>query len=201
MNKRLEKKRVKIKICKSPVYQGAKIKSKQIRLMTYYGKFTTYGHGLAVNKRPKLKSCPICGRVRKAGYFKSCRECAWILEYRQSLDGVFENIEMKLREMGAGLRRTYYGSNVDICVTIRCACQLTEATDGKQQDKIMDFSSQQRFSLYELRHASYSMTRFLENILNLYKCAKETAEASVDENGNAMTLHSIILPTLGKWRM
>ena len=199
MNKRLKKKIAKTKFCKSPVWHGEKIKTKDVRVQTYRGEICDWG--LAVRKRPTLKSCPVCGKARRAGYFKSCRECAWILEYRQSLDGVFENIEMKLREMGAGLRRTYYGSNVDICVTIRCACQLTEATDGKQQDKIMDFSSRQRFSLYELRHASYSTKRFLENILNLYKCAKETAEASVDENGNAITLHSIILPTLGKWRM
>ena len=200
MNRRLEKKRVKIKICKSPVYKGARIKPSEIRLARYRTYCKTL-HGLATRQRPTLKACPICGKTRRAGFFKSCARCAWIFEYRQALDGVFENIEMKLREMGAGLRRTYYGSTVDICVTIRCACQLTEATDGKQQDKIMDFSSQQRFSLYELRHASYSMKRFLENILNLYKCAKETAEASVDENGNAITLHSIILPTLGKWRM
>lgn len=75
MNKRLKKKIAKTNFCKSPVWHGEKIKTKDVRVQTYRGKF--YDYGLAVHKRPKLKSCPVCGRVRKAGYFKSCCKCAW----------------------------------------------------------------------------------------------------------------------------
>ena len=100
MNKRLKKKTAKAKFCKSPVWHGAKIKTKDVRVQTYRGRFCDYG--LAERERPKLKACPICGKTRRTKFFKSCPDCAWVFEYREALDGLLERIEERLRVQGAG---------------------------------------------------------------------------------------------------
>lgn len=197
-NKRIKKKIAKTNFCKSPVWHGAKIKTKDVLVQTYRGEICDWG--FAVRKRPTLKACPICGKTRRAGFFKCCGGCAWIFEYREGLDKLFDEVELKLREQGAGLDRFYHGANVNIRVFIRCACTMTEAVDKKSKKQTMEFSCAQSFSLYEMRHASYTQKRFLEDVLRLYKCAKETAETSVDENGNAYTLDAVVLPVLGAWK-
>ena len=198
-NKRIKKKIAKINFCKSPVWHGAKIKTKDVRVQTYRGKF--YDYGLVESDRPKLKACPICGKTRRAGFFKCCSGCAWIFEYREGLDQLFEQIELMLHKQGAGLDRFYHGANVNIRVFIRCACTMTEAVDKKSKSQTMEFSCAKHFSLYELRRANNSKKRFLEEILQLYKNAKETAETSVDKNGNSYTLAGVVLPVLGTWKM
>lgn len=198
MNKRLKKKIAKTNFCKSPVWHGAKIKTKDVRVQTYRGKFTDYG--LVAHPRPTLKACSICGKTCQAGFFKSCSGCAWIFEYREGLDKLFEEIELKLRQQGAGLDRYYHGSSVNIRVFIRCACTMTEDVDQKSKKQTMEFSCAQSFSLYKMRLSIYTKKHFLEDIFRLYKCAKETAETSVDKNGNAYTLDAVVLPVLGAWK-
>ena len=51
-NKRIKKKIAKNNFCKSPVWHGAKIKTKDVRVQTYRGKFCDYG--LVESERPKL---------------------------------------------------------------------------------------------------------------------------------------------------
>lgn len=197
-NKRIKKKIAKTNFCKGPVWRDAKIKTKDVRVLSYIGKFTDYGR--VVRKRKKLKDCPICGKTRRSGFFKCCSGCAWIFEYREWLDKLFEEVELMLRKHGAGLERFYRGANVNIRVFIRCACTMTEAVDKKSKKQTMEFSCAQSLSFNEMRYASYTQKRFLEDILRLYKCAKETAETSVDENGNAYTLDAVVLPVLGAWK-
>ena len=117
------------------------------------------------------------------------------------MDQLFEQIELMLHKQGAGLDRFYHGANVNIRVFIRCACTMTEAVDKKSKSQTMEFSCAKHFSLYELRRANNSKKRFLEEILQLYKNAKETAETSVDKNGNSYTLAGVVLPVLGTWKM
>lgn len=198
-NKRIKKKIAKTNICKSQVWHGAKIKTKDVRVLAYRGKF--YDYGLAERERPTLKACPICGKTRRSGFFKCCRDCAWILEYSSCLDQLFDQIELMLRKQGAGLDRFYHGANVNIRVFIRCACTTTEAVDKKSKMQTMEFSCAKHFSLYELRRAKYPKEVLLEEILQLYKNAKETAETSVDKNGNSYTLAGVVLPVLGAWKV
>ena len=199
MNKRLKKKIAKAKFCKSPVWHGAKIKAKDVRVQTYRGRLCDYG--LAEREQPKLKACPICGKTRRAGFFKSCGGCAWVFEYREALDGLLERIEERLRVQSAWLDRFYHGAKVNIRVFLRCDCSVADAaeTEGEKR-QTMEFSAGRLFSLYDLRQASFTQENFMREILNLYEGARKQAALGVDENGRAITLHGLILPAQGTWR-
>lgn len=199
MNKRLKKKIAKTKFCKSPVWHGAKIKTKDVRVQTYRGKFCDYG--LAVRERPKLKACPICGKTRRAGFFKSCADCAWVLEYREALDGLLERIEERLRVQGAGLDRFYHKASVNIRVFLRCKASVADAREPEvETGHILEFSAGRFFSLHELRQANFTPKMFMDEILGLYEAAKKQADIGVDEKGRAITLHGLVLPVQGAWK-
>lgn len=199
MNKRLKKKIAKAKFCKSPVWHGAKIKTKDVRVQTYRGRFCDYG--LAEREKPKLKACPICGKTRRAGFFKSCGGCAWVFEYREALDGLLERIEERLRVQGAGLDRFYHGASVNVRVFLRCKASVADATEPEgEKRQTMEFSAGRSFNLYNLRHASFTQENFMQEILNLYEGARKQAALGMDENGRALTLHGLILPVQGTWK-
>lgn len=200
MNKRLEKKRVKMLICKSPVYKGAHIKPSEIRLAKYRTYCKTL-HGLATRQRPALKACPICGKTRRTKFFKSCGGCAWIFEYREALDGLLERIEERLRVQGAGLDRFYHGASVNVRVFLRCKASVADALEPEAETgRILEFSAGRSFNLYNLRHASFTQENFMREILNLYEGARKQAALGVDENGRAITLYGLILPAQGAWK-
>lgn len=199
MNKRLKKKIAKSKICKSQVWYGAKIKPKDVRVIAHRGKF--YDYGLAERKRPTLKACPICGKTRRAGFFKSCGECAWIFEYREALDGLLERIEERLRVQGAGLDRFYHETSVNIRVFLRCKASVADAGEPEvETGHILEFSAGRVFSLHELRQANFTSEMFIREILGLYEAAKKQADIGVDEKGRAITLHGLVLPVQGAWK-
>ena len=82
-NKRIKKKIAKINFCKSPVWHGAKIKTKDVRVQTNLGKFCDYGH--VESERQKLKACPICGNSRRSGYYRCCPNCIWVLDWQDKV--------------------------------------------------------------------------------------------------------------------
>lgn len=199
MNKRLKKKIAKAKFCKSPVWHGAKIKTKDVRVQMYRGEICDWG--LAVRKRPTLKACPICGKTRRTKFFKSCAGCAWVLEYREALDGLLERIEERLRVQGAGLDRFYHGTSVNIRVFLRCKASVADAMEPEgEKRQTMEFSAGRVFSLHELRQANFTTEIFMREILGLYEGAKKQADIGVDEKGRAITLHGLILPAQGAWK-
>lgn len=199
MNKRLKKKIAKTKFCKSPVWHGAKIKTKDVRVQAYRGKFCDYG--LAERERPKLKACPICGKTRRTKFFKSCPDCAWIFEYWEALDGLLERIEERLRVQGAGLDRFYHGASVNVRVFLRCKASVADAMEPEAETgHVLEFSAGRVFSLHELRQANFTTEIFMREILGLYEGAKKQADIGVDEKGRAITLHGLVLPVQGAWK-
>ena len=202
-SKRAMKTRVKRRICRSlAMHPGIRQNPRDIRVYLENGKFIrTYGLDTSHN-RPALKGCPVCGKKSRRGFFKSCDKCAWVLEYRKGLDGLLEEIEMKLHEIGAGLDRTYIRDMVNIRVFMICQCVMKEAgSNGEAKQQKMEFSAARIFPLNELRRADFTKKDFIREILSLYKCVKGTAEREIDENGNAFTLCGVVLPVMGKWKM
>ena len=202
-SKRAMKKRIKRRICRNiSRYAGFYQKSLDIRLEEYHGKPTRIFHPVVFRHKPQFKACPVCGEKSRRGFFKSCDKCAWVLEYRKGLDGLLEEIEMKLHEIGAGLDRTYIRDMVNIRVFMICQCVMKEAgSNGEAKQQKMEFSAARIFPLNELRRADFTKKDFIREILSLYKCVKGTAEREIDENGNAFTLCGVVLPVMGKWKM
>lgn len=201
-SKRLEKKLFKRRICRSlAMYSGIHQNPRDIRLYFENGRFSrTYGLDIP-RQHPPLKACPVCGKKSRRGFFKSCAACAWVLEYREALDGLLERIEERLRVQGAGLDRFYHGASVNVRVFLRCKASVADALEPEAETgRILEFSAGRSFNLYNLRHASFTQENFMREILNLYEGARKQAALGVDENGRAITLYGLILPAQGAWK-
>lgn len=206
-NKRIKKKIAKNNFCKSPVWHGAKIKTKDVRVLTYRGKFCDYG--LVESDRPKLKDCPICGNFRRSGYYRCCPNCIWVLDWQDKVKGLAEQISDMMREYEARLSVCFYTPYIaNIACEINAYCDPHEVTEThrngerltgefKVEYKAKNFRTGKTLSLVDLRNATDPKKMLLDTVLELFRKAKESVESYIDRNGVMKTIAGVPIPVVG----
>lgn len=209
-NKRIEKKKVKTKICKSPLWNGAKIKSKKIRLITYKGKFTAYGHGLVESYRPKLKACPICGNSRRSGYYRCCPNCIWVLDWQDKVkklvaqagsvlashDGILDVSFVNPLVARIRLEIKAYCDNNEVTKQYRNECGRTTA-QFEVNFKPRLFGVTRNISLSELRNSKDPKKVILDTVLEQFSKVKDEIDNYIDRNGVMKTIAGVPVPVVG----
>ena len=207
-NKRLEKKRIKKLICKSSVYKGARIKPSEIRLARDRTYCRTL-HGLATRKRPTLKECPICGKTRRAGFYKCCASCFWIFEWQDKVRGLIAQASDMMKPRGASLDVAFYTPYVaTIGLTIRAFCDPENSARYQREGsrttaqfevnlRARDFRASTRISLHELRNAREPKKIMLDEILGLFEKSQKEMHNYIDRNGVMKTLGGCPVPVAG----
>lgn len=155
-------------------------------------------------KKKLLKICPICGRTRRAGYFRACGRCYRILEYRIKLSGLLSQLRDLLEEKkGAALSWSFTGPIVYLTVKLPVKAKVTEVTDRNpdSEEQTMIFSSNAALSFSELwlsdNHAKKIM---IETVKTLFEKVNDKANEQVDENGKVFTVANVPFPATGNWR-
>lgn len=154
-------------------------------------------------KEKRLKKCPVCGASRKNGYFKCCKNCYWIFEWREKLTPLFEQIKELFKKKNANFRWDFLGTIVHLSVDVWANCLTKNVLDEKEKPETMRFGANANLSLYELDRLSNALEvkdlivsltkRLFEDADNLYK-------QSVDEKGKCVKLGETIFPVVGSWR-
>lgn len=209
-NKRLKKKRAKIKICKSHVWHGEKIKTKDVRVLAYRGKF--YDYGLVERKRPAFKACPICGKTRRAGYYKCCASCLWVFEWQDNVQGLTAQASDMMKPRGASLDVYFYTPEVaTIGLTISVFCDPEDSASYQREGnrttaqfevnlRPRDFMASTSISLHELRSAREPKKVMLDKILVLFEKSQKEMHDYIDRNGVMKTLGGCPVPVVGgRW--
>lgn len=148
--------------------------------------------------KPSHKSCPICGRSRRTGYFKACGGCYEILEWRERLDRFFNGRRASFKGTGADLRWRYEGYRIILEVIEDVKAEVVE--DGKIQNRRLRFTASQVLSLGEVKALGNLGQVLAKLIVELYGRAHAEAQAWVDENDRALSVGGLLLPTAGgKW--
>ena len=210
-NKRIKKKIAKINFCKSQVWHGAKIKTKDVRVQTYRGKFCDYG--LVESKRPTLKACPICGNSRRSGYYRCCPKCAWVYEWQKKVEELVEQADAMMKEHDAHLRVLFFNpyiANIDCEITAYCdPHEVTETHrngdrltgEFKVEYKARTFRTGKNLSLVDLRHATDPKKMLLDTAIELFRNNKKYVEDYIDRNGVMKTIAGVPVPVVGGlWR-
>lgn len=155
-------------------------------------------------KKKLLKVCPICGRARRAGYFRACGRCYRILEYRVKLSGLLSQLRDLLEERkSAALSWKFTGPIVYLTVKLPVKAKVTEVTDRNPdaEEKTMIFSASAALSFNELwlsdKHAKKIM---IETVKTLFEKVNEKANEQMDENGKVFTVADVPFPAAGNWR-
>lgn len=206
-NKRIKKKIAKINFCKSPVWHGSKIKTKDVRVQTYRGKF--YDYGLVESDRPKLKDCPICGNSRRSGYYRCCPNCIWVFDWQDKVKGLAEQISDMMREYEARLSVCFYTpyiANIDCEINYYCdPHEVTETHrngerltgEFKVEYKARTFRTGKNLSLVDLRHATDPKKMLLDTAIELFRNNKKYVEDYIDRNGVMKTIAGVPVPVVG----
>ena len=206
-NKRIKKKIAKINFCKSSVWHGSKIKTKDVRVQTYRGKFCDYG--LVESERQKLKACPICGNFRRSGYYRCCPNCIWVLDWQDKVKGLAEQISDMMREYAARLSVCFYTPYIaNIACEINAYCDPHEVTEThrngerltgefKVEYKARTFRTGKNLSLVDLRHATDPKKMLLDTAIELFRNNKKYVEDYIDRNGVMKTIAGVPVPVVG----
>lgn len=211
-NKRIEKKIAKINFCKSPVWHGAKIKTKDVRLQMYRGEICDWG--LAVRNRPTLKACHICGNSRRSGYYRCCPKCIWVLDWQ-------DKVKKLVAQAGAVLASHYgildvsfvnplvarirleimaYCDNNEVTKQYRNECGRTTAQfEVKFKPRL--FCVTRNISLSELRNSKDPKKVILDTVLEQFSKVKDEIDNYIDRKGVMKTIAGVPVPVVGGlWR-
>lgn len=150
-----------------------------------------------------LKKCPICGASRKNGYFKCCKNCYWIFEWREKLTPLFEQIKEIFKKKNANFRWDFLGTVVHLSVDVWAKCLTKNVLDEKEKPETIRFGANANLSLYELDRLN-SNIEIKDLIVSLTKRLFEDADnaykQAVDEKGKCVKLGETIFPVVGSWR-
>lgn len=155
----------------------------------------------------RLHKCPICDKARRAGYFKTCANCAWVPEFKFSLTGLLSDAKRLLESRGAKLRWNFYNEMLlKLRVSVALACDVEDVAkanrDGELEVKLKDrvFSSTATLHLRELWQAHDTKQAVLAQLLGLFQAVQEKATELVDDNMKAYAIGETLFPRKGNWR-
>lgn len=207
-NERIKKKIAKTNFCKSPVWHGAKIKTKDVLVQTYRGKFCDYG--IAERERPKLKACPICGNSRRSGYYRCCPNCIWVLDWQDKVkklvaqagsvlashDGILDVSFVNPLVARIRLEIKAYCDNNEVTKQYRNECGRTTA-QFEVNFKPRLFGVTRIISLSELRYSKDPKKVILDTVLEQFSKVKEEIDNYIDRNGVMKTVAGVPIPVVG----
>lgn len=207
-NKRIKKKIAKTNFCKSQVWHGEKIKTKDVRVQTYRGKFCDYG--IAVRERPKLKDCPICGNSRRLGYYRSCPNCIWVLDWQDKVKKLVAQAGSILASHDGNLDVSFVNPLLArIHLEIKANCDNNEVTKQYRNEcgrttaqfevnfKPRLFGVTRIIYLSELRNSKNPKKVILDTVLEQFSKVKEEIDNYIDRNGVMKTVAGVPIPVVG----
>lgn len=207
-NKRIEKKIAKTNFCKSPVWHGAKIKTKDVRVQTYRGEICDWG--FAVRERPTLKACPICGNSRRSGYYRCCPNCIWVFDWQDNVRKLVANAGSVLASHDGILDVSFVNPLVArIRLEIKAYCDNDEVTKQYRNEcgrttaqfevniKPRLFGITRNISLSELCKSKDPKKVILDTVLEQFSKVKEEIDNYIDRNGVMKTIAGVPIPVVG----
>ena len=152
-------------------------------------------------RRKRLARCPVCGRSRATGYFRSCRGCAQVLEYRDAAMSLCGQLSDRLRQHGAALYCTCIRDTLHLEVTTSRNVIVDDITGNTHERESVAFCSSCRVSLREFCASALGLKEcIIDSVKTLYSQVMEKVQSTVDSNGRMKRIAGCEVPVQGNWR-
>ena len=152
-------------------------------------------------RRERLARCPVCGRSRATGYFRSCRDCAQVLEYRDAAMSLCGQLNDSLRKQGASLYCTCSRDTLHLEVTTSRNVIVDDITRNTHEKESVAFYSSCRVSLREFCASALGLKEcIIDSVKTLYSQVMEKVQSTVDSNGRKKRIAGCEAPVQGNWR-
>ena len=180
-------------------------KKKLKKLFPYSNEFKQYKKGY----KERLHKCPICGGLRRAGYYLCCSKCYWVYEWQKKVEELVEQASDMMCEYDARLRVYFFTPlNASIVCEIKAFLDPHEVTETLRNGerltgefmvefKARTFRTEKSLSLTKLRNATDPKKMLLDTVLELFKKANESVESYIDRNGKMVTICGVPVPSVG----
>lgn len=164
--------------------------------------YRRYGCGFLPVQKPRV-ACPICGRERRAGYYIACPDCLPIMEYRERLRHLVDQLDERLRQERGSVRVHFTGHTARVSVECRVACTTSETGTDHGEGRVMVAGADREFSLRELMAMDdkAAVHMVAQDVLRCWEAALQKARGlAIDEDGNQVTIAGVPVPCAGNWR-
>lgn len=152
-------------------------------------------------RRERLARCPVCGRSRATGYFRSCKNCAQVLEYRDAAMALCDQLKGRMKHHGASLHCSYSRDTLHLEVNTSRDVIVDDITGNTHERESVAFCSSCRVSLREFCGSAQGLKEcIIDSVKTLYSQVIEKVQSTVDSNGRVKRIAGCEVPVQGNWR-
>lgn len=165
------------------------------------------------DRKYRLHKCPVCKATLRKGCFNACRDCLWVLEYREVLEGFLVDACSIMHGRGTECRWMFHGYSMMVSVEAKVACDVkhVDRTERTGLDRAVNggtsihcekmvFTVQKEFSLISLKQSLDAKGILKDELVNMFKAVWEEATSVVDKNMRAYAVADMLFPVQGNWR-
>lgn len=115
-----------------------------------------------------LKACPICGKTRRSGYIESCRDCRWIIEYRNRVKYFVERLNANI--IYEGYEIVYHFRTYFVNIILNKTYPNSFTTEGDvSRIKFMIASNNRIVNIHSISKSEKSFETYWKEIIEYLK--------------------------------
>lgn len=148
------------------------------------------------------KSCPFCGKTRRAGYFNACPACYPAFLLQNAAGAVLMQLGALCKGRGYRLTWEFYHGRLVIYAKAQKAVHVIDAfEEPKPKATLHNVEGRASLSLRELSYSGQPLKETLmQAVLELVKKLEQTAQEHIDGKGRVVNVAGLAVPVAGDWK-
>lgn len=148
------------------------------------------------------KSCPFCGKTRRAGYFNACPACYPAFQLQNAAGAVLMQLGALCKERGYQLTWEFYHGRLVIYAKAQKAIQAIDGFgEPKPKATLHNVEGSASLSLLELSHSGQPLKETLMPVvLELVKKLEQRVPEHTDGKGRVVNVAGLAVPVAGDWK-
>lgn len=149
----------------------------------------------------RLKSCPFCGKTRKNGYFRACKECYWVLDTQKQVIAIVDQLKQQAKAHEITIRCSFIECNALFACQTSAFCDIKDVTSvgGELRANLKErfFSVNQMVSFRDLETDTANRTVMV--ITEMLRKLRKGINEKIDANGKGYEIAGVPIPAVGNW--
>lgn len=153
------------------------------------------------NMKPSHKSCPFCGKTRRAGYFNACPACYPAFQLQNAAGAVLMQLGNIAKSKGYKISWEFPAGMLVIYAKTQKAVQSIDGF-GKPEPRgsLYNYTASASVSLRELQGSRLMLKDVLMQMcLGLFERLEAKAQEQIDNKGQVVNICGVGIPAAGTW--
>lgn len=153
------------------------------------------------NRKPSHKSCPFCGKTRRAGYFNACPDCYPAFQLQNAAGAVLMQLGALCKGRGYQITWEFHHGRLVIYAKAQKAVQAIDAFgEPEPRGSLYNYTASASISLRELQGSRLMLKDVLMQMcLGLFERLERKAQEQIDKKGQVVNVCGVEVPAAGTW--